>query len=383
MAWLDRRLRLTLLGALVALTLLGLATGCGSGRAQRVSTASGDPFVVFKALSQRGQPVDRKDFDDTVAIIRNRVKKLRVKAIVQVQGRDRIAIQLLGVSHKNAVPLFELIAKTAQLELFDLEADLTGPSISAQGIPTASTSLYDLLATQQAQAKNGTPTGWYVFDDKKRLVAAAHTRTTAIKAAKAATPGQTSTKRSTDLSKYKLFAAPAGVVVVTCGTSAVVCPGVNESPPTRTYYFLMKYKPNDKTRPSPEMTGDDLKLSGTRLDIDPTTSQPEVLLAFTDQGRRRFHKITKAEAARGRVVYTEFGQGQDPNNFNQHFAIVLDRDIKSFPSIDFREFPGGIDPINGARITGIRSPGEAKDLSLVLQTGTLPAAVLVPVKTNL
>src|SRR5215204_3503896 len=37
-----------------------------------------------------------------------------------------------------------------------------------------------------------------------------------------------------------------------------------------------------------------------------------------------------------------------PDNSFQHFAIVLDRQIKSFSSIGFREYPRGIDPINGA-----------------------------------
>ena len=163
------------------------------------------------------------------------------------------------------------------------------------------------------------------------------------------------------------------MIVVTCGTSAVVCPGVNESPPTRTYYYLLKYRPNAAS-PIPEMTGRDLKLSGTQQDVDTTTGQPEVLLAFTGAGRKQFRAITKAEAVRGRTQFARFGSGQDPNNFNQHFAIVLDRDIKSFPSIDFNDFPSGIDPIQGARITGISSTQEAKDLALVLQTGALPVA---------
>lgn len=338
--------------------------------------------VVLKAVPPKTHKITAADLDRSVSIMRNRIDKLGVsEPEIRKQGSDQIVIQLAGVHDPKKAA--ELIGKTAQLELFDLEADLTGPSISSQGFPTAATSLYDLLATQQAQAKNGTPTGWYVFDDKKRLVAgpvqtraaAVQARDSAIKAARSpvAGPGGTKiTKRSTDPGKYKLFAAPAGVIVVTCGTSAVVCPGVNESPPTRTYYYLMKYHPDSKPSPVPEMTGGDLKLSGTQQDFDPQTSQPEVLLAFTGQGRKRFHEITKAEAVRGRTAYARFGQGQDPNNFNQHFAIVLDRDIKSFPSIDFNEFPGGIDPVNGARITGIRSVGEAKDLALVLQTGALP-----------
>jgi SecD/SecF fusion protein len=338
--------------------------------------------VVLKAVPPKNHKITSEDLDRSVSIMRNRIDKLGVsEPEIRKQGSDQIVIQLAGVHDPKKAA--ELIGKTAQLELFDLEADLTGPSISSQGVPAAATSLYDLLATQQTQAKNGTPTGWYVFDDKKRLVAgplqtraaAIQARDSAIKAAKnpVAGPGGTKiAKRSTDPSKYKLFAAPAGVIVITCGTSAVVCPGVNESPPTRTYYYLMKYHPDSKTTPVPEMTGGDLKLSGTRQDFDPQTSQPEVLLAFTGHGRKRFHEITKAEAVRGRTAYARFGQGQDPNNFNQHFAIVLDRDIKSFPSIDFNEFPGGIDPVNGARITGIRSVGEAKDLALVLQTGALP-----------
>jgi SecD/SecF fusion protein len=380
----DRRNYLILMGLIVAAVIGAVLLIVPGSPAQKKAhlglDLQGGLEVVLKAVPPKNHKITAADLDRSVSIMRNRIDKLGVaEPELRKQGSDQIVIQLAGVHDPKKAA--ELIGKTAQLELFDLEADLTGPSISSQGIPTASTSLYDLLATQQAQAKSGTPTGWYVFDDKKRLVAgpvqtraaAVQARDSAIKGAKApATPGQTKIKRSTDPSKYKLFAAPAGVIVITCGTSAVVCPGVNESPPTRTYYYLMKYKPGDKANPVPEMTGGDLKLSGTRQDFDPTTSQPEVLLAFTGAGRKRFHEITKAEAVRGRTAYARFGQGSDPNNFNQHFAIVLDRDIKSFPSIDFNEFPGGIDPIQGARITGIRSVGEAKDLALVLQTGALP-----------
>jgi SecD/SecF fusion protein len=369
-----------ILAAVVGAVLLIVPGSPAHKKARLGLDLQGGLEVVLKAVPPKGHKITTDDLDRSVSIMRNRIDKLGVsEPEIRKQGSDQIVIQLAGVHDPKKAA--ELIGKTAQLELFDLEADLTGPSISSQGFPVASTKLLDLLAGQQSQAKRGPPTGWYVFDDKKRLVAgplqtraaANQARDTAIKTAKApATAGGLRFKRSTNPKDYKIFAAPAGVIVVTCGDSAVVCPGVNESPPTRTYYYLMKYKPDDKTRPVPEMTGGDLKLSGTRQDFDPTTSQPEVLLAFTGQGRKRFHEITRNEAIRGKTQYSRFGQGGDPNNFNQHFAIVLDRDIKSFPSIDFNEFPGGIDPVNGARITGIRSVGEAKDLALVLQTGALP-----------
>ena len=51
---------------------------------------------------------------------------------------------------------------------------------------------------------------------------------------------------------------------------------------------------------------------------------------------------------------------------------MLDREIKSWPSIDFEQYPGGISGSNGAQISGLASIGEAKDLALVLQTGALP-----------
>src|SRR5207302_7029381 len=54
------------------------------------------------------------------------------------------------------------------------------------------------------------------------------------------------------------------------------------------------------------------------------------------------------------------------------FAIVLDREIRSAPTIDFTTDPGGIPGNNGAQITGIGNVKEAKNLALVLQTGALP-----------
>jgi SecD/SecF fusion protein len=381
----HRRNYLILMGLIIAAVIgavMMIVPGSPAHKKARLGLdLQGGLEVVLKAVPPKGHKITSDDLDRSVSIMRNRIDKLGVsEPEIRKQGSDQIVIQLAGVHDPKKAA--ELIGKTAQLELFDLEADLTGPSISAQGFPVASTKLYDLLGGQQSRAKQGTPTGFYVFDKNKRLVAGpVQTRAQAVQdlnslikaAKKPATPGGPAPlKRSTNPKDYKIFAAPAGVVVVTCGSSAVVCPGVNESPPTRTYYYLMRYQPDNKTTPIPEMTGGDLKLSGTRQDFDPQTSQPEVLLAFTGKGRKRFHEITKAEAVRGRTAYARFGNGQDPNNFNQHFAIVLDRDLKSFPSIDFNEFPGGIDPVNGARITGIRSVGEAKDLALVLQTGALP-----------
>ena len=109
------------------------------------------------------------------------------------------------------------------------------------------------------------------------------------------------------------------------------------------------------------MTGAELKSSGTQADFDPQTGQPVVRLAFTGKGNRIFQRITKNLYQRGRLW-------QQP----QQFAIVLDRDIKSWPQIDYTDpsLSNGIS--GGGQITNIGKYSEAKDLAIVLQTGALP-----------
>ncbi len=92
-------------------------------------------------------------------------------------------------------------------------------------------------------------------------------------------------------------------------------------------------------------------------------------MQFTKEGGKKFAEITRREAQRGKLLSNTIGQGQQ---IDQHFAIVLDREIKSWPSIDWKQYPGGISGSNGAQITGIGDINEAKNLALVLQTGALP-----------
>ena len=105
--------------------------------------------------------------------MRDRVDKLGVsEPEIRKQGSDQIVIELPGV--KDARQAAQLIGKTAQLEFFDLQADLTGPSVTSQGfvrIPVATPSLFNLLASQQAKAKEGQPTAFYLFGRNKQILA--------------------------------------------------------------------------------------------------------------------------------------------------------------------------------------------------------------------
>jgi SecD/SecF fusion protein len=170
---------------------------------------------------------------------------------------------------------------------------------------------------------------------------------------------------------HRLFAVPENMVVVTCGKGDRFCPNLPDKP-ERTYFYLFKYQPQNKEQPIPEMTGTDLNLKGTRQDFGQgADTGPIVRMDFTKGGGKKFQEITRTLAERGRIRYNQAGGQGDPRNYDQQFAIVLDREIKSAPSIDFSQYPSGLGA-TGAEITGIGSVGEAKDLALVLQTGALP-----------
>ncbi len=66
-------------------------------------------------------------------------------------------------------------------------------------------------------------------------------------------------------------------------------------------------------------------------------------------------------------------RGNLRNDTPQHFAIVLDREIKTFPQIDptDSDLAGGISG-GRAQIQGLESIDEANDIAIVLQTGALP-----------
>ena len=97
------------------------------------------------------------------------------------------------------------------------------------------------------------------------------------------------------------------------------------------------------------MTGDVIK--DARPSFDGTTAQPEIALTFTSEGGRTFYRITS-------------------DNVGKKLAIILDNIVYSAPVIR--------DAISGgsASISGV-SMEEAKQLSLILKAGALPASLTI------
>ncbi len=359
----NRRNALVVLAAVVAgivgVVLMGVSSSPLHKKLTLGLDLQGGLEVTLKAVPPKGKTLTSSDLDRSVSIIRDRIDKLGVsEPNVTKQGKDQIAIQLPGV--KNPEAAAKVIGSTAQLGMYDLEADLAPPSIDLNRQPVATTSLYALLAGQQALVNGDSTDAWYLFDKAKRLQA-----------------GPTQTKRELLQAKvlqpfggkppagWKVFGVPAKEIVISC-PSTTLCPGATSATAPR-FYYLFKHTPPT----IPEMTGNDLNLSGTRQDYDTQGGggNPIVLLSFTGHGKKKFEQITRAEAQRGKLLTNTIGNGQ---NIFQHFAIVLDNEIKSWPQIDWTQYPDGISGSGGAQITGQFSLREAKDLALVLQTGALP-----------
>jgi len=141
-----------------ALVGVGLLATPGSPLEQRPTLGldlQGGLEVTLQAVPPRDRELTKEDLDRSVSIMRDRVDKLGVaEPEIRTQGDDQISIQLPGV--KDPAAAASIIGKTAQLELFDLQANLVAPSIDVRTRqPIATPRLYDLLAGQQALAAKG------------------------------------------------------------------------------------------------------------------------------------------------------------------------------------------------------------------------------------
>jgi SecD/SecF fusion protein len=366
----DRRRYLAITALLLAALVAVVLVAAPGSPVQRKPTLGldlqGGLEVVLKAEPPANKPnykITTSDLDRSVTIMRDRIDRLGVsEPEIRKQGSDQIVIQLAGVHDPQAAA--DLIGKTAQLEFYDLEADIEPPTRSSTGQIVPKDRLFDLLAPVQSQV-NDQATQWYLFKKKRKVAGPAVSREALLEGKKP--PKGT-----------KVFAVPNDRIVITCAPPAVVCPGIGTAP-TGTSYYLFKYHPAGSS-PVPEMRGNDLKLSGTRADFD-QNNQPVVLMQFTDKGGQTFQNITAKEAQRGQIAYRAAGGQGDPTPYFQHFAIVLDNEIKSFPYIDFTQNPGGIGG-GSAQITGMAGLKEAQNLALVLQTGALPVQFVTKARTE-
>ena len=96
---------------------------------------------------------------------------------------------------------------------------------------------------------------------------------------------------------------------------------------------------------------------------------PDVTFGFDEHGKTVFERVTKEIAKRGENAQLP---GVTKPEALQHFAIVLDEQVITAPSIDYTQYPNGIDASNGSEITGGFTLTSAQNLADELQSGALP-----------
>jgi preprotein translocase subunit SecD len=232
---------------------------------------------------------------------------------VQKLGLDGATIERRGRDLVAELPrgrveeAVAVLSKQGNLEVFDLQGDLLGTSIDDQGYPRASTS---------------------------RL------------------------------------RADENSVILRCSRPSF-CPGAEPvAGGSGIYYYRIRYRPDDRRQPAPELTGADFELGTLRQEYD-QLGDPIVLLQLTPGGVEKFRKMTRELAERGRLQHNR--AGGEPSTAYQHVAIVVDRRILSAPTVDFQTSPQGISAENGVQISGIGSVDEVRELAIALQSGELPA----------
>ncbi len=360
----TRRGNLTLLAfvvaALVGVALLAIPQSPLHREIKLGLDLQGGVELVLRAIPPKDEEITDENMDLAIEVIRNRVDALGVaEPEIRQQGEDQISIQLPGVDDPEKAS--ELIGKTAQLGLYDVNENTLDPTRDENGFPVPSANKFQLLKELQPRTKRGEIPEYYLVDPKaKKVISGPEETQDRIRQAYRTRTGKAIPKG------FQIWGIPEKTIILTCGIGERYCPGVNQAPPERDYFYLFRHDPLNQEDPVPEMTGRDLKLDGTRQDFSQTQG-PIVLMEFTDDGGEKFHDVTRDIAQRGQLLSGQVGK----DRALQGFAIVLDREIKSAPTIDWDQNPDGIAG-GSAEITGIGDTGEAQDLALVLRSGALP-----------
>ena len=337
--------------------------------------------IVLQANPNKGQKLTQDDLTKSVEIIRSRVDALGVsEPEIRTQGANQIAVELAG--EKNPDRAVGIIGSTAQLKFYSFEDHVVGTR--------AYRNPYDILKKNETDAVAKTAAAQKKVDAATKALADAKTSKAKKAAAKQLNDAQfdetwylfdashkqvgTTATSQADVTRFAKGALVAGKLPAGWETLAVP-PGevllrgqpdripmtVNETGKfdrLKGVYLLLQDKP--------AITGDAIK-SAT---AESQNGEWVTSILFKGPGGTKFGKVTQQIARRGAL------EGRQ-----QSFAIVLDDEIKSTPTIDYNKYPNGIQG-NSALISGQNSRQEAQDLALVLNTGALPVKFEVISKTT-
>jgi SecD/SecF fusion protein len=298
--------------------------------------------VVLQGQPTEQSAVTDEAIDRSIEIIRGRVDAFGVaEPEIQKQGKDQIIVSLPGVDDPQTV--VEDLIRPAQLLFFDFEDSIEGSGPEAEN---GNPSLWDVVKlAQRTTVRNpdrGEPS-FYAFDKKThRLIEGP---TVDEQSLRELFPNDTIPSTVT------VQKVPRGLFIP-YEERGLATRG--DDGPTQRYYYLFQY--------NPQLSGSDVTEARSVLDTQSFGgNQYVVTLKFTGKGRDAFQSITRDLAVRGQL-----------RGVSQRFAIVLDRQIVTNPTVDPERFPTGISGRDGAQIEGNFSQKESQRLADQLNSGAIP-----------
>jgi SecD/SecF fusion protein len=384
----DRRrnsLILLLVAGLIAASLAAIATK----KTRLGLDLKGGVELVYQAKPTAQSKVDTESLERAINIMRKRVDQLGVaQPEIQRSGADEIDVALPDVS--NAARAQDEVGKTAQLYFYDWEPNVIGPTgkpapsegtvtgdATAQGAGGVTAGLLEYQAVMRAAKRppilRSTDTTWTQGCTPQQvsgciygswyLLDTAHEKVLCSGGKPICAPAETEQNLYADGykppagAKLKAVRVNPGTVVVQARPVESAAGKITQESPN-SWYVL-----NDE----PVLTGADI--TNPQQGNDETTGQPNVNFGFSSHGKAVFEAVTKKIAHRGQEAQLP---GVSREAALQHFAVVLDGQLITTPSIDFTKYPEGIDSSNGSEISGGFTLTSAQNLASELQSGALP-----------
>jgi SecD/SecF fusion protein len=382
----DRRRNSLIL--LIVLGLIAASVAVVATKKTRLGLdLKGGVELVYQAKPTAQSKVTPESLNRAIDIMRKRVDSIGVsQPEIHLSGENEIAVALPEAGDPKKAE--REVGRTAQLHFYDWEPNVIGPS--GEPAPTeptvtggreAGSSTYGLTEYQAvlraakrkpilrdsdttwgpgctAQQINGCVYGsWYLIDSKSEKMLCPGTK-----------PAAFCGPAETEKALYAGTKIPAGAkpkaVRVNPGTVIL------EARPTESAAGKVIVKePNSwyVVNDNPVLSGNDI--THPQQGFDETSSQPNVSFGFTGHGKTVFEKVTKEIAHRGQEAQLP---GVTKEAAQQHFAVALDGQLITAPSIDYTRYPEGIDSAQGSQISGGFTITSAQELAEELQSGALP-----------
>ncbi len=383
----DRR-RNSLVLLLVALLLAVSAIVIATKPTRLGLDLKGGVSFIYKGIPTAHAKVDPESLNRAITIMRKRVDQLGVaQPEIQLYGSSEINVSLPDVT--NVKRAEDQVGKTAQLLFYDWEPNVIGPSGNPEPTNRAATCgpepasvrcglpeykavllaakrkpyLYPNATTLHqgctaAQVGGCIYGSWYLIDTK-------HEKMLCAGGKPICGPADTQAELYADGYKPPAGAKPKAVRV---NPGTVLA----QARPEEFKNKVVKAEPNSfyVLNDNPVLEGGSINNPQQGYQNEGSGSGlPDVTFGFDEHGKTVFERVTKEIAKRGENAQLP---GVTKPEALQHFAIVLDEQVITAPSIDYTQYPNGIDASNGSEITGGFTLTSAQNLADELQSGALP-----------